>query len=85
MAQLPDNNDEYDLGKFFNGGNDDLKVLTKNKDDGYDEVKPADALAGADVIAIYFSAHWCPVRYLSTSHQSVPSDSIPVTISCTFL
>merc|ERR1712154_693426 len=33
--------------------------LRKANDD-FEEVKPAAALAGADVIAIYFSAHWCP-------------------------
>ena len=61
MAQMPQQNANYSLAAFFNGGNGDLKVLKKNDKD-FDEHSPEEALAGADVIAIYFSAHWCPVR-----------------------
>lgn len=60
MAQLPDNNNEYSLAAHFNGGKGDLKVLKKSGDD-FVEHAPEEALAGADVVAIYFSAHWCPV------------------------
>lgn len=52
------------LAALFNGGNANLKVL-KKEGDGFKEYKPEEALSGADVIAIFFSGHWCPVCVLS--------------------
>lgn len=59
MAQQADNAN-YNLKTFFNGGNDGLQMIKKDGD-GFENVGVEDALSGADVIAIYFSAHWCPV------------------------
>jgi len=48
-----------ELAALFNGGDANLRVL-KKEGDGFKEYKPEEALAGADVIAIFFSGHWCP-------------------------
>ena len=45
---------------LFNGGDDTLTMLKKAGDDFID-VDPDEALCDAKVIAIFFSAHWCPV------------------------
>ena len=66
MAQLPADNNDYDMAKFFNPDGKTSMVQKDNKGD-HQEVNPADALSDASVVCVYFSAHWCPACDMWTS------------------
>ena len=62
MAQLPESEEEFHLGKLFRASDEDPVVFYKSKMNGsVQEIKAAHAIKEETVILFVFAGSWCHV------------------------